>query len=353
MTRGLSAVNQQDAKLLVVSCSSVYRRVFVPVNFFHAKHVREFAQQKTYQAPNAFSQFPDMPYLKYLSSPKPGHTTGGSRRGARRGGGAGSGRTGCQQNCSPRRQGTLVLSMASKTRRLNDSPEARTSEIPCKPNAGTKSAVDKRFISGAASALRSWLLNSGPTPLCLCKPCSCMACPGKLPGHALHEKGLRRQQKRRSTCQQPGRKSACCPGDKLRVNQFQNGNQLVILFSHSVYMGFRLFVLPESRSGDLSSMPWRVRGSLVSWATSSVGTQSCPTPPRRPAVHPDPTRPWTVRFRTRQAPETNRRLHSRKHLRTDSAFRTVYKPRINGGPNGDLVPQIGLHEALFVRPSIT
>ena len=34
-----------------------------------------------------------------LSSPKPGHTTGGSRRGARRGGGAGSGRTVCQQNC--------------------------------------------------------------------------------------------------------------------------------------------------------------------------------------------------------------------------------------------------------------
>ena len=37
-----------------------------------------------------------------LSSPKPGHTTGGSGRGARRGGGAASGRTGCQQNSSPR-----------------------------------------------------------------------------------------------------------------------------------------------------------------------------------------------------------------------------------------------------------
>ena len=50
----------------------------------------------------------------------------------------------------------------------------------------------------------------------------------------------------------------------------------------------------ERRSGDLSSMPWRVRGTLVSWANSSVGTQSCPTPPRRPAVRPDPTRPWYV-----------------------------------------------------------
>ena len=68
-----------------------------------------------------------------LSSPKPGHTTGGSGRGARRGGGAGSGRTGCQQNCSPRRQASLAPSKASKTRRLNVSPEARTSEILCKP----------------------------------------------------------------------------------------------------------------------------------------------------------------------------------------------------------------------------
>ena len=70
---------------------------------------------------------------EHLSSPKPGHTTGGSGRGARRGGGAGSGRTGCQQNCSPRRQASLVPPKASKTRRLNVSPEARTSEILCKP----------------------------------------------------------------------------------------------------------------------------------------------------------------------------------------------------------------------------
>ena len=69
-----------------------------------------------------------------LSSPKPGHTTSGSGRGARRGGGAGSGRTGCQQNCSPRRQGTLVPSKASKTRRLKVTPEARTSEIKFKPS---------------------------------------------------------------------------------------------------------------------------------------------------------------------------------------------------------------------------
>ena len=68
-----------------------------------------------------------------LSSPKPGHTTGGSRRGARLGGGAWSGRTARQQNCAPREQSFLALSKASKTRRLNVSPEAQTSEILCKP----------------------------------------------------------------------------------------------------------------------------------------------------------------------------------------------------------------------------
>ena len=64
-----------------------------------------------------------------LSSPKPGHTMGGSRRGARRGGGAGSGRTGCQQNCSPRRRASFAPPKAPKKRPMKVPPEARTSEI--------------------------------------------------------------------------------------------------------------------------------------------------------------------------------------------------------------------------------
>ena len=56
-----------------------------------------------------------------------------------------------------------------------------------------------------------------------------------------------------------------------------------------------MFVLLARCSGDVSSMPWRVRGTCVSWAKSSVGTPSCPTPPRRPAERPDPTRSWYVR----------------------------------------------------------
>ena len=60
---------------------------------------------------------------------------------------------------------------------------------PMQTDGGTKPAVDNRFIhgsstvyprfiSGTASALRSWLLTSVPTPICPCKPFSCKACPG-------------------------------------------------------------------------------------------------------------------------------------------------------------------------------
>ena len=125
--------------------------------------------------------------VTYLPGPTPGHTAGGSGRGARRGGGAVLGRTGCQQNGSPRRQASPVLSKASQTRRLNDPPEARTSEILFKPMGEqnpwlttSSSAVYPRFISGTASALRSWLLTSVPSPICLCKPFSCKACPGNV-----------------------------------------------------------------------------------------------------------------------------------------------------------------------------
>ena len=43
------------------------------------------------------------------------------------------------------------------------------------------------------------------------------------------------------------------------------------------------------------SMLWKVRWTFVSWANSSVGTQSCLTSPGRSAGRPDPTRPWYVR----------------------------------------------------------
>ena len=77
---------------------------------------------------------------------------------------------------------------APKKRRFNFSPEARTSEILCTPMEEQNprltigsSPVYHRFITGTRSALSSWLLTSGPTPFCLCKPFSCKACPGISP----------------------------------------------------------------------------------------------------------------------------------------------------------------------------
>ena len=120
--------------------------------------------------------------------------------GARRGGGAGLGRTGRRQNSSPRRQASLLPSKASETRRLKVSPEERTSEILCKPmeehndrlTSGLR-PVYVRFITRTKSALCSWLLTSGPSPLCLCKPFSYKACPRKFkypkPGHTTGRSG--------------------------------------------------------------------------------------------------------------------------------------------------------------------
>ena len=73
-----------------------------------------------------------------LPSSKPGHTTGESGRGARRSGG------GVGQNTSPRGQTSLAPSKASKTRRLNVPPEARTSKILCEP----MEEQNPRFIRG-------------------------------------------------------------------------------------------------------------------------------------------------------------------------------------------------------------
>ena len=120
--------------------------------------------------------------IEHLSSPKPGHTTGASRRGARRGGGTRSGRTVRQYNGAPIEQFFLALSKASKTRRLNVFPEAQTSEFQCKPieKQNTRlnrcsSAVyhrdDKRSLFLAADQWND--------AFCLCKPFLCSVCPRK------------------------------------------------------------------------------------------------------------------------------------------------------------------------------
>ena len=64
-------------------------------------------------------------------------------------------------------------------------PEARTSEILCNPNAGTKSAVDERLVT-RFTVEREALFVPGCRPVdrcffCwgICQPFSCRACSGK------------------------------------------------------------------------------------------------------------------------------------------------------------------------------
>ena len=91
---------------------------------------------------------PLVKFMHGLVESKPGDTTVGSGWGARQGSGVGMGRMGFRQNKSPRKQASLIRAKASKKGSLKVFPEARTSETIWKPNAGTKSAVDKRFASG-------------------------------------------------------------------------------------------------------------------------------------------------------------------------------------------------------------
>ena len=84
-------------------------------------------------------------------------------------GGAGRGRSGLRRSVRPRN---------------NHSPCALTHrERPCRKHEQNKSFVNRwrnttSDLPGTASALRFWLLIIGPTPICLCKPFLCKACPG-------------------------------------------------------------------------------------------------------------------------------------------------------------------------------
>ena len=65
-----------------------------------------------------------------------------------------------------------------------------------------------------------------------------------VPGQPWDEQGLQNK-KRRSTSGHPGTKSASRPGDKPVINRLQTDCQPVIVFPHSVYIGFRLFVFSQ------------------------------------------------------------------------------------------------------------
>ena len=108
----------------------------------------------------------------------------------------------------------------------------------------------------------------------------------QIPGHALREKGLQRQKSVESTGQQPGTKSASRPADKPVTHRLSTGGFVPAFGLHRVSLvrasgrTFRRRVL-DSLEGARNAC---LLGELF------CRRQSCPTPPRRPAVRSDPTR---------------------------------------------------------------
>ena len=126
-----------------------------------------------------------------------------------------------------------------------------------------------------------------------------------IPGHASHEQSLQGQRGFGPLVSSQDQRGLLVP----LINRSSTGRCVL----PSVYIGFRLFVLLGRRSCDVSTMPWGVRGTFVSWANCFVGVQTCPAPSRRPAVRPDPTCPWYVRVLDSTGCSHVR--HYRSHLR--------------------------------------
>ena len=115
--------------------------------------------------------------------------------------------------CTTTDQGQLILPMNTSTHQLRVQLDVRTGVQVARRGAGAVSPVDlcgylsrphpsrgqlhptaayaaepgatrrnsQSIASNDTSALRCWLLTSVPTPICLCKPFSCKACPGIQP----------------------------------------------------------------------------------------------------------------------------------------------------------------------------
>ena len=119
------------------------------------------------------------------------------------------------------------------------------------------------------------------------RPVSFRAFLKKCPGHTLHNQDLQRQIGAGTLVSSQERSAALA----LLIHR----GSIAGFVPPSVYVEFRLFVLPTSRLRQLSSMlwiPWGGRGQVVSWPKKPVGVPSCPAPFRPAAlscaIRPDP-----------------------------------------------------------------
>ena len=102
------------------------------------------------------------------------------RRTAGRRGGAGTGSMGRRWVVSPKKI-TILLTLQT----IVENPPGRVfgstkKGNPLQIDGKAKPAVDPHCIRWTTAALRSWLLTSVPTPICVCKPFSCKASLGTI-----------------------------------------------------------------------------------------------------------------------------------------------------------------------------
>ena len=115
--------------------------------------------------------------------------------------------------------------------------------------------------------------------------CSCT----NIPGHALHEKGLRTETKKASVYRSAARnKGLLVP----QINQLATGRQPLVLFFPRFTYDFACSCFWRNVR-DIFSIPWEYAERLSPGRTdlSAFG----PASPSRPTVRSDPICPWYVR----------------------------------------------------------
>ena len=186
--------------------------------------------------------------------------------------------------------------------------------------------LGERFTRGTSAALRSWLMTSGPAPLCLFKPFSCEACLGIKHGIYLDDTNklymytytytytytyihmyifpevprmkrvYKNKKRRRSTGQQSGTKSACGPADTPVVNRSSTARCVPRSGLH--WISFVRASEETSRTVAYGALEGKDGRLVVSLAHRPAAATSRPDPPRpapprspRPPCRRAPSRP--------------------------------------------------------------
>ena len=137
-----------------------------------------------------------------------------------------------------------------------------------------------------------------------------------IPGHALHEKGLLRQIGDDPLVSSQERRALLV----LVISRLQTAYKPLINRCFCSAIGLNRILLVRASSGKTFGR--RVFDALGNTRDDCVlGALFCSTPPRRPAVRPDPTRPLYVRvLHSTSATSCDVMTHIKHHIRSYSAM---------------------------------